>query len=263
VEARKREKLEKKADQIKSKSKPILIPSIKQTLRGVTISITDSIVKPTETPLNRVVTTRAPETTTSLSTIKIETTTIPTTSSLDIVVTPVPTAFEPTTFTPEPTQAELEKYLDKEEKSTIENTSPIIASTVMPTTAPVTSKLTVPTTKMENTGSAKEASFTGSIPETWFGKKMVETKNSGDTDNNQLSFLDEKQLMWLGVGSGITLTVTLAAVLLWFLAWRRRRVLRQACMHTNEEERLEGGNSMAMVQVSFNCNLKTGISVSN
>jgi hypothetical protein len=57
--------------------------------------------------------------------------------------------------------------------------------------------------------------------------------------------------MWLGIGSGITLTVTLAAVLLWFLAWRRRRVLRQASMHTNEEERLESGDSMALVQVSF------------
>jgi hypothetical protein len=56
--------------------------------------------------------------------------------------------------------------------------------------------------------------------------------------------------MWLGIGSGITLTVTLAAVLVWFLAWRRRRVLRQASMHTNEEERLESGNSMALVQVS-------------
>jgi hypothetical protein len=171
VETRKREKLERKADQIKSKPKLILIPSIKQTLKGVTISITDSVVKPTETLLNRNVTARAPETvfqSTSLSTNKIETTAIPTLSSLAIVVTPVPTTLKPTTFTPEPTQAELEKYLEKEEKSTIESISPIITSTVMPTTAPVTSKSTIQTI---TTGSAKEASFTGSIPEAWFGKK--------------------------------------------------------------------------------------------
>jgi hypothetical protein len=174
MEARKKEKLERKADQIKSKPKLILIPSLKQSLNGVTMSITDSIVKPTETPLKWIVSTRAPERvlqTTSLSTIKVETTTIPKTSKPAILVTLVPTTLEPTTFAPEPTQAELEKYLEKEEKLTIENTSPIITSTVMPTTAPVISKSTVRTVTTEKIGSAKEASFTGSIPETWFGKK--------------------------------------------------------------------------------------------
>jgi heme exporter protein D len=56
--------------------------------------------------------------------------------------------------------------------------------------------------------------------------------------------------MWLGVGSGITLTVSSVIILLWFLAWRRKRVLRQASPQTSEEEQLETGNSMAMVQVS-------------
>jgi hypothetical protein len=174
VEARKKEKLERKADQIKSKPKPILIPSLKQTSKGVTISITDSIMKPTETPFTQITTTKAPERilqTISLSTIEVKTTTLPTTSSFAIVVAPVPTTPEPTTFTPEPTQAELERNLEKEEKSTIENISPIITSTVMPTTAPVTSKSTIRTMTTDKTGSAKEASFTGSIPEAWFGKK--------------------------------------------------------------------------------------------
>jgi hypothetical protein len=57
--------------------------------------------------------------------------------------------------------------------------------------------------------------------------------------------------LWLGIGSGITLTVSSAIVLLWFLAWRRRRVLRQASLQAGEEEQLENGNSMAMVQVSY------------
>jgi hypothetical protein len=57
--------------------------------------------------------------------------------------------------------------------------------------------------------------------------------------------------LWLGIGSGITLTVSSAIVLLWFLAWRRRRVLRQASLQAGEEEQVENGNSMAMVQVSY------------
>jgi len=57
--------------------------------------------------------------------------------------------------------------------------------------------------------------------------------------------------LWLGIGSGITLTVSSAIVLLWFLAWRRRRVLRQASLQAGEEEQVENGNSMVMVQVSY------------
>jgi hypothetical protein len=65
----------------------------------------------------------------------------------------------------------MEKYLEKEEKSTIENISPISTSTVMPTTAPVTAKSTEKIPTMGKTGLAKEASFTGSLSKSWFSKK--------------------------------------------------------------------------------------------
>jgi hypothetical protein len=176
VEARKKEKLERKADLIKSKPKPILTPSLTKILKGVTLSITDSIVKPTESPTIKAFTsTRAPETNfniTNLNIINLQSTTTTSTTSIPaIVVTPVPTTLEPITFTPEPNQAEMESYLEWEEKSTIENISPTSTSTVMPTTAPVTSKSTEKIATMGKTGLAKEASLTGSLPKSWFSKK--------------------------------------------------------------------------------------------